>query len=753
MFKLPRKVIDDGKKYKESFIKFSAGELKEAFFKGIRVPWGNYAQRGGQMLMSRLRLPAGIMTPGQLKAIGEAAQKFADGKLHLTTRQDIQIHNVPKEKPVAILEYLAGYDVSPRGGGGNTVRGITACYLSGICPHEKNEVYKLNWGLTEYFLSLDDSFNLPRKLKFALSGCGDDCASVGVNDLGFVAVGDGLKVLCGGGMGAKCAVGKVLHEKIDASEAGYVAKAVMNVFNKHGNRKNRHRNRLRFLIEDLGWEKFVELYREELKRVKDEEHIVLRVDELPALKPLTPYSPSPLLRGKGIGDGGDYADFTKFSLGEQKQAGYYYIKLRVPFGEITADQLIRLAELGEEIPGVIFRATPRQNLIMTNVPFDKVSFAHDELKTILPDFLFAETILDVVSCKAATTCNLGICNAIALAPVVVEKLKSANLDLEKLKDVRIHLNGCSNSCGHHPLGTLSFSGAAKKVYNRTVPFYKVWTGGKANAENTKLAVEVGMVPARSVPDLVGEYFSSGQKTPLLELVKKYAHVPAYEDDRSYYVDSGRTEDFSMDGLGQGECGAGAIDMIESDLNSAKQSLAKTNIKEALVYAARALLVVRGVDPKDEKEAIAAFADKFIKGGICAPDFSDLEAIYKDVVAGSIAKDQAYDWAQKFYEEVKNIYGLMDSSFNFLVRFEGKDKEKEKEKVAAEVYDLRGTPCPINYVKAKIRLEGMNVGDVLEILLDDGEPIRNVPKSLENDGQDVKVEPIENYFKLVVRKKV
>ena len=669
MFKLPKKVIEDGKKYRESFARFLAGELKEAFFRGIRVPWGNYAQRGGKLLMSRLRVPAGILTPAQIKAIGEAAQKFADGRLHITTRQDIQIHNVPKDKAVAILEYLAGYDISPRGGGGNTVRGVTACYLSGICPLEKGEVYKLNWGLTEYLLSLDDSLNLPRKFKISFSGCGDDCAAAGVNDLAFVAAGDGLKVLCGGGMGAKSAVGKVLHDKLEPSEVGYVARAAINVYNKHGNRKNRHHNRLRFLIEDIGWEKFVELYREELKRVKDEEYIVLRTDSLPEL---------PKLSGNlQLNDFDELSrvvavsDFVKYSVGEQKQPGYYYIKLRVPFGEINAEQLIRLAGLSGEIPSLIFRATPRQNLVLTNVPFDKVPLVYDKVKEILPDFLYAETIIDVVSCKAATTCNLGICNAIALAPLVVERLKAAKLDLERLKDIKININGCANACGQHPLGTLSFSGLAKKVYNRTLPFYKVWAGGKADSEDTKLAQEAGLVPARSVPDLVGEYFEKG--TPLKELVNKYGHVPPYEEDRSYYIDSGRTEDFSMEGLGQGECGAGALDMIESDINSAKQSLAKANIKDALVYAARALLVVRGVDPKDEKEAIAAFAEKFIKGGICAPDFADLEAVFKDVISGSIAKDQAFDYAQKFYEEVKNIYGLMDSSFNFQVRFEAKDE--------------------------------------------------------------------------------
>jgi len=755
MFKLPEKVKHEAKRYKESFEKFLAGELKDAFFKGIRVPWGNYSQRGGKFLMTRLRIPAGILTPPQLRAIGEAAQRFADGKLHITTRCDIQIHNVPWDNPVKILEYLQNFDLTPRGCGGNTIRGITCCYLSGVCPYEELEVYKMAWGITEYLLTLEDAYNLPRKFKIAFSGCGLDCAFAAVNDLGFVAEKTGFKVLVGGGMGAKSSVGKILHEKIEPQEVGYIVKAAINVFNKYGNRKNRHHNRLRFLIEDLGWEKFKDLYQQELKKVKEDEYLGLRTEN--AL-PLLPKIEGPLEIEKN--EDPNFQAFLKYSVGQQKQKGYFFAKLRIPFGEITSYALVELAKLEESLPEIIFRTTPRQNIVITNVPYNKISWLYERLKGILSDFLYPETVLDVVSCKAATTCNLGICNAIALAPVVVDRLKKINMDLEKYSEVKININGCPNACGQHPIGTISFAGLAKKVHGHTVPFYRVYEGGKVAAENTRLAEELGMIPARAVPDLVQEYFKSEMKIPMRELIKKFAYVPSYEEDRSYYVDWGREEDFSLQGIGQGECGAGVIDMIESDLNSAKQSLAKAldkgldlgEIKEALVYAARALLVVKGIDPKDEKEVISSFVEKFVREGIAHPDYQSLGRVYEDVLAGCIAKDQVFEYAQKFYEEVKNIYSLMDSSFNFQIRFAGKIREKEA--VEGQTYDLRGTPCPINYVKAKIKLEGMAEGEVLNLYLDEGEPIANVPKSLESDGQEiVKIEKIENYYLVVVKKKV
>ncbi|MCM8787413.1 MAG: nitrite/sulfite reductase, partial [Candidatus Omnitrophica bacterium] len=668
MFVLPQKIIDDIQNYKEKLNKFLSGEISSAFFRGIRVPWGYYTHRGGEVLMSRLRIPAGILTAEQLKAIAIAAKNFANGKLHITTRQDIQIHNVPYENSIKIIEYLKDFNISPRGGGGNTVRNITCCYLSGICPYERIEVYKITWGLTEYLLTLDESYNLPRKFKIAFSGCDKDCAFSAVNDVGFIAEDSGFKVLCGGGMGAKSSVGKVLVNKTEEN-IGYIVKSIMNVFNKYGDRKNRHHNRLRFLIQDIGWNKFVELFNQEFNKVKETEYINLRYAKLPELEKLE--------FQKDIQQNFNdehYNLFLKYNVREQKQAGYYYVQLRIPLGEIDSEELTLLSELKEIVPNIIFRTTQRQNLVISNVPYDKLYSLYEKLKNIFgKNFLYPETILDVVSCKAVTTCNLGICNAIALASEIINKLENINLDIDKLKEVKICLNGCPNACGQHPIGTISFCGLTRKVYNRSVPFYKVHLGGKIDKENTKLAEEIDIVPARVIPELICEFILTLQnklngdfykyilnegKIYMTELIKKYSYIPPYEENKNYYIDFGKIEEFSLSGLSQGECGAGVIDMIEADLESAKQSLIKskeknlelTDTKEALIYSARALLVVKGVDPKSENEAISSFIDKFIKTGICNTDFANLNTIYQSIISNQIAKEEAYDYAQKFYQE-------------------------------------------------------------------------------------------------------
>ncbi|MCM8784935.1 MAG: sulfurtransferase TusA family protein [Candidatus Omnitrophica bacterium] len=770
MFRLPKKVIDDIQKYDEKLKQFLSGKINSTFFRGVRVPWGFYSQRGGKLLMSRLRIPAGILTPSQLKAIGIAAKNFADGKLHITTRQDIQIHNVPFENSIKIIDYLKDFNISPRGGGGNTVRNITCCYLSGICSKEKTEVYKMVWGLTEYLLSLEESLNLPRKFKIAFSGCEKDCAFTGVNDVGVIALDDGkFKVLCGGGMGAKSAVGKVLCENIDQDEVYYVIKSVFNVYNKYGDRKNRHHNRLRFLIEDIGWEKFYDLYKKELDNIRGNEYIPIRYENDVNVLPELP--DAGLI---GCSEDETYNLFIKHNTAKQKQKGYYYAEIRIPVGEISSEELLKLCEIEGFVPTLIFRTTQRQNIVLTNIPYDKMFYVYEKIKSIFSDFLYPETVLDIVSCKAATTCNLGICNAIDLAKNIIEELNS-KLDttvIEKLKDVKININGCPNACGQHPIGTISFSGLARRVYNRSVPFYKIYLGGKIDGENTKLAQEKGILPARVIPKFISELVLTLQGSLNIEyltfnieqLIKKYSYVPSYEEDKNYYIDFGKTEEFSFAGLSQGECGAGVIDMIEADLESAKQSLIKskeknleiTDIKDALIYSARALLVVKGVDPKSEEETIFGFIDKFINTGICNPEFKNLNEIYQNIVSNKITKEQAYEYTQKFYQEVKKIYSLMDSNFNFVARFKEiiSTEDKRQKHPKTLTYDLRGTPCPINYVKIKLKLEELNIGDVLEVYLDDGEPIKNVPKSLINDGQEIlKIEQVKNFFKVLIKRKV
>ncbi len=764
MFQLPKKVIIEEEKFEKALQDFLNGKMSPSFFRGIRVPWGFYSHRGGKLLMARLRIPGGIITPEAFEAIGKAAEEFATASIHITTRQDIQIHNLPYENSIKVIKALRKYNISPRGGGGNTVRNITACPLSGICAEEKIEVYRYAIAFTEHLLNLDESVNLPRKFKIAFSGCSKDCALSGVNDVGFVATENGFKVLCGGGMGAKSSVGRVIEEGLSPDEIPYSLKAILNIYNKFGDRKNRHHNRLRFFIQDRGWDKFVSLYREELKKVKDEEYIPLNLEHnLPELEEV----PEEL----EIED----TQFLEFNLGKQKQRGYYYINVRVPRGDLSSNEAIAVSKISEIVPHLIIRTTQRQNLILSNVPSKKVGEVYKKLKEIFGEkFLYPETLIDILCCKGALTCNLGLCNSQGLAEELEKELLEMKDRVLKIKNLKININGCPNACGQHPVGDISLSGMTRKVFNRTIPFYRIHLVGRISEENTVLAPEIGSIPARAVPkfmrDFITKICENVDHNPLEEFlkkegrkiaeefIKKYSYVPPIEEDRSYYIDFGKNEEFSLEGLSQGECGAGVIDMIEADIASAKQSLsiAKDNnysieeIKSALIYSARALLVLKGLDPKTDEEIISSFVEHFVNGGIAKNDFVNLKEFYEKLVSGKIEGAEAYNYALNLFEDVKEIYSLVDSNFNLPQRFK---KEKEEiHEVKPSVYDLRGTPCPINFVKAKLKLEQMKDGEILEIYLDDGDPIRNVPKSLENEGHKIeKIEAIGNYYRVIVIK--
>jgi len=746
MFKLPNKVIEDIKNYRSSLEEFIDGKLSYARFTGARVPWGIYSHRGGKIFMSRIRIPVGALTPVQLKAISYVARTYGSGFAHITTRQDIQIHGVKIEDTIKVIEYLKDYDLSPRGGGGNTIRNITACPLAGICKDEVFDARGYAVSLSEYLLNQETSYNLPRKCKIAFSGCGRDCAGCLVNDIGLLAAESdgkrGFKVYVGGGMGAEPKIGRLLEDFIPGEDLGYTVSAVKNVFYKNGDRRNKHHNRIRFLIEDLGFDEFKRLYNEELKALRGSEYINLRKIDL------------------------DHQD------------GLESVELRIPKGDITAEQLGRLADLEKEFAGIEFRASQNQNIFVCGIKRSDLSKLLVRIKEFLKDFAYPSTLLDVVCCKGALTCNLGLCNSPGLSEEIEKVIKERFIGTAAFDKLNIKINGCPNACGQHPLGLISLHGAVRRVSGRPVPFYKLLLGGRKALEKTRLAKDTGiMLPAKNVPlflrDFIGainkelnensdiyDYIEGRGEALARESAAPYSGVPGYSQDKDFYIDWGKSEEFSLEGLGPGECGRGVLDMIEADLSDAKICLEKARsndysireIRQALFFSARALLVVKGSDPKDEQKAFADFIEKFIKEGIAPSRFTGLKGIYEslDERLGLGAREEKFLYAKDFFETISGLYKSMDAALNF---------PKLEQKTAGEapksenyLLDLKGTPCPINYVKAKLFLENLKLGDVVDILLDEGAPVNNVPRSLEGDGQQiVKIEIQDGFYKVTVKK--
>jgi sulfite reductase (ferredoxin) len=771
MFTLPNKIIEDIDNYKKYLDEYLKKDMDFTRFIGIRIPWGIYSHRGKQVYMVRLRIPGGKLDASQIKSIAIASEKYGNGICHITTRQDIQIHGVKIENTYVLLEYLKNFNLSPRGGGGNTIRNITACHLSGVCKDEIINVGNIAESLSEYFLPQDDSYNLPRKFKIAFSGCLKDCVGCLLNDIGFLPYQYneeyGFKVFVGGGIGAKPAAGILLENFIPIQEIIYYISAIKNVYYKNGDRRNKHHNRLKFLIQEIGFEKFKELYQQELKILKEQQYLVMKkkydnpkdenTGEIPQI------------------DDEQYKEFLRYNVQPQKQNGYSIIKLRIPQGDIFSENLLKIAELEKDFHGIEFRTSLNQNLCIIWVKNQDVYNLYSKINVVLNDFLYPDTLLDTTVCKGALTCNLGICNSPGLSKAIEAILKKEFVGKQIFKTLHIHINGCHNSCGHASVGQIGFYGLARRVSNRFLPFYKILLGGKQFGENTEFAEEIEIIPAKNVPlflqrflqiieneiketDNTGEFLKTTGVNIAKKIIEDFSYVPPYSENKDFYIDWGKTDEFSLSELGPGECGAGILNIIESDIahskiflaEAEKESYATEKIKKSIFFSARALLIVKGKDPIDGQETLKNFYDLFIRTGITSQKFSDIQNVFYEIsdVLTEEQKKEKFLYAKNFLQNIEELYQSMNSSLLF-------PNEYKLEQVLPDnkhFLDLKGTPCPINYVKAKIFLENVPQEEIVEILLDEGEPIENVPKSLESDGHNIlNIEKEDGFYRILVKK--
>ena len=771
-----------------------AGEVSAEAFKGYRVPRGIYSERGGKTHMVRIKLPAGGLTPAQMEAVADLSERYGNGIPHVTNRQGIQIHGVGIEDTPDVLEALAEVSLTARGSGGNTIRNITACADAGVCEHEAFDVAPYAVALTERYMADPRSGVLPRKFKVAFSGCSESCALSTVNDLGFIAkvrevdgqTLPGFAVYAAGGMGAQSRVAIQIEEFIHLDEVADVAEAVLRVFDRLGDRDNRNRARLRFVVERLGEEGFREAYEGARSEVRLEGLEPLTIRELPgaATDPVIP-APAAVDTGNGqkVADG-DFQAWSASAVRPQRQEGLWWVQIHLHLGNLTAEQLRQLGGIVGQCGEGSVRATHRQNVAIRGLRREELYPLFLELKRIDLASPGARGVGDVLSCPGAATCNLGICLSRGLAGRVTDALETSGLPLEELGEVDIRVSGCPNSCGQHPIGAIGLHGMAKRVDGRPAPFYRVLLGGKIREGSTSLGKSVGAVPARKTPALLvailahylanreeGEGFHAfleRRGTGHFEgLLRSAENLPSYEEAPELYVDWDSEETFSLAGLGPGECGAGVRDLIEADIEEAGRYLYRAgrglgdgtrkpemDMHRALALATRCLLVTRGVQPKSDAEAFAAFRKHFVEKGLVAEQYLDIEQAAGEIREGRLNGSGAVDYVQGLIERVRDLYDSMDTSLQFHVSGQEGDEETGPPEFedADEAMDLRGIQCPFNYVHAKLQLETMAIGQTLRILLDEGEPIQNVPKSLENDGQQVRdILGVDGHFELIVEK--
>ena len=795
-YKIPDEVREDVSLYEKETERLLKGELSPDRFKPFRVVRGIYAQRGQATYMIRIKVPAGGLTPEQMKRIAELSERFGNGVPHVTSRQDMQIHWVRIEDTPKVMKGLMEVGLTTKGGGGNTVRNITACPDSGVCSREAFDVAPYAIAFTEYFLKHPKALTLPRKYKIAFSGCSDDCSFATVNDVGFIAKKrivngreeKGFKVYAAGGMGAYSRTAELLEEFIPAGDALCLAEAVLEVFDKHGNRRNKHKARLRFVMDRLGLEKFKKLYKEEFNRLKKEGKSVLKLNEMPVLRDIKKNNPEN--NGK-IEKSSSFDDWASSNVRPQKQDGFYYAYIRLPIGDIDSKKLKKFADIVSKYGEGSIRTTNSQNMVLRWLIDEELPRFYNALKDIgLANKGDAGAVDDIVCCPGAATCNLGICLSKNMATVITEEFGKSGLDLKKLNGIDIKISGCPNSCGQHPIGAIGLHGAARRGKERIAPHYEILAGGRTGEDIAKLGTQFGFVPAKNIPLFLTDFlkvFSDKREkdedfysflerrgfNDIKNEVERHSALPDYEEDKSYYTDWGADEEFSLAGLGPGECGAGVFDMIETDINDAHKHIKRAkemldvsgdpseDLYKALLLTSKALLVTQGIEPAGDMEAFKGFEEKFVETGLVSEKFGGLQKKGAQFLSGLLDNGglkNGLAFVEEFNLTVERLYNSMDDSLRFKAEETGKKGKKAEEDAQGKdcdvFMDLRGVKCPINYVKAKIRMEEMEPLETLLLYLDEGEPIQNVPSSLKNDGQEIiRLEKTGEHYELLVKKLV
>ena len=605
--RLPARIRRDVAGYRGQVGRFERGEINAAAFRAFRVPMGVYEHRESGRFMVRVRLGAGLALPHQLERIADLAERHGNGVLHVTTRQDIQIHDVALADTVAVQEQLLDIGLSARGGGGNTVRNVTACPRASVCPTAEFDVAPHALVAAEYLLQLARSYSLPRKYKIAFSGCAEDCAFASVNDLGFFAHvregRPGFAVYAGGGLGAQQAAAVQIEEFIEPDAVPMVAEAIERVFDRLGDRANKNRARLRFVVRRLGAETFVAEYRREMAALQSEGlgAPVVAARPLPAAV---------------TGDGAQ----TSTPIGAppgclpERDPQRVTLILQLQNGRLPASDLRTVANLSRSFGVGVVVATQQQDLLLIGVARTRVAEAQaafDKLSVRVQ----AHTP-KIVACAGASTCKLGMCLSPALAQAVENRL--AEVDTQR-GPTSIRISGCPNSCGNHTIAPLGLEGRARRSQGRLLPLYEVLWGGRVRENQVDFAKRVGTVPARVVPELLAEIYRRGlaNTDDVRTLVAEFARLPDPVPEE-YYVDVGDTKPFSLDGRGPGECGAGVLDVVRADLDEATAALVFAEqgtgsvqdqaLARAVLASARALLPLVGKDDgKDSRNVTELFS--------------------------------------------------------------------------------------------------------------------------------------------------
>ncbi len=565
--------------------------------------------------MMRIKIPYGAVDPDQMLVLADLAEAYSDAICHITTRQDVQLHFVHIEDTPTIMRRLAAVRITTREACGNSVRNVTACQIAGVCKTERFDVSPYAHALADYLLGHPDAQDFGRKFKAAFSGCQDQaCGVVSINDIGFIAktppddpTGRGFAMYVGGGLGAVPYGAQLLEPFVPEEEVLPLSLAVCRVFTRLGEKRNRARARLKFVVQKLGLEAFrKEVQQERSKLTPDPRWTAFLATRDSFETP--PTAAKPTKSDSPTAPGANSDRFTRWchsNVAEQKQAGFVTVTLSLPLGDITSDQLRAVAELARVHARGAARLSIEQNIVLRWVEQRSLPAIHGALEKVGLAAPGAGTIADITACPGTDTCKLGIASSRGLAAVLAERFaaRTATLD-DAVKGLRIKLSGCFNGCGQHHVADIGFWGVSRKVGSYTVPHFQVVLGGQWTENAKSFGLAMGALPSRNileVTDRITDDFSK-QRQPterfqhyirrvgrkhIRTLLEDLFVVPDHADDPAYYSDWGDPREFTIGDLGIGECAGEVISSAQFELAASEREIFEAQEQLELENAAAA----------------------------------------------------------------------------------------------------------------------------------------------------------------------
>ncbi|HET6765980.1 MAG TPA: HEPN domain-containing protein [Chitinophagaceae bacterium] len=681
---------------------FREGKMDEEKFRSLRLARGVYGQRQQGVQMVRIKLPYGKMTLAQWNRIADVSDEYSTGNLHLTTRQDIQIHFVSLDRTPEMWNELEKDDVTIREACGNTVRNITASDIAGIDPDEPFDVTPYAHAMFEYFLRKPVCQEMGRKFKIAFSSSEKDTALVFMHDLGVIPrikIIDGkdvrgFKVLVGGGLGAQPHLAITTHEFLEEDLLIPYLESVLRVFDRHGERNSRHKARIKFLIQKIGIDAFNELVAEEQLALTHQRFKVVGSQQSGVISSMNSElrTPNSELRTQNSELGTPNAELTidpfRYQLWKttnvfaQKQPGNFAVYVRVPNGNISSHSSRRLIGKLKDVIADDVRVTINQGLQFRFIKPEHLEYVY----SVLDKEGFAAagfgSVADVTSCPGTDTCNLGISNSTSTALALSEVIEEDFPEFLYNKEISIKISGCMNSCGQHGMASIGFHGSSLKSKGQVLPALQVLIGGGVlGGGEGRIADKVLKVPSKRGPDVIRtvltdyktnatndetflNYSQRNGERYYYELLKPLASLETLEAED--YIDWGQDEKFAT-AIGVGECAGVMIDLIATLIMEAEEKISASeecltnnkwadgiyNAYAAQIHTAKALLLQQGVQCNTQHGILKDFDTHFSNKGLYIPGNFKATVMYmNDVPPSETFANEYLQQAKKFVDFAK-----------------------------------------------------------------------------------------------------